>query len=156
MSLLSRSKTPLGLLHKSTQTVQYMHRHNLFLTQVHIYIYSMYECICTCFPVTFFLERRKIRASVLYINQEDATLQYFPGPLLVSTLALWNFESLCVSFSFLGWGVGGVRYYKKKKKKKKHRHLFLVILLPCVSAASPAVSYPLLCSSLLKCLSSPL
>lgn len=74
----------------------------------------------------------------------------FPGPFIVSTLALWSFESFCILL-FSSWApLGGVRF--RKRKKKKNRHLFLVVVLPCASAASPAVSYPLLCSLLLKCL----
>lgn len=71
-------------------------------------------------------------------------LGLFSWSILVSTLALWNFESFCICLPSFGFGVGGVRCYKKKQ----NRHLFLVALLPCASAASPAVSYPLLCSLL--------
>lgn len=82
----------------------------------------------------------------LHRKMLHSTLRCFHGPLLVSTLVLWNFESFCISLPFLGWGVRGIRCYKKKQ----HKHLFLVVL-PWALAASPTISYLLLCSSLLKC-----
>lgn len=75
----------------------------------------------------------------------------FPGPFLVSTLALWNFQSFIVSLSLVGWCWRSQILQKRtKKQKQKQRHLFLVALLPCALAASPAVSFPPLCSQLLR------
>lgn len=75
-------------------------------------------------------------------------LGLFSWSILVSILALWNFETFCICLPSFGFGVGGVRCYKKSSIFGSPPPLRLSCIPCCL------VSTPLFFT--LKCLPPPL